>query len=220
VPRAHFGYLLTPPAPPGSAGDARRQADPPSRHQFAGSKRPDRDGPRLSSRRATAAQIEGGSASVACPGIHDVRHRPQRTQAAGSGCHRAQWHPGNGRKEPASSCQRAIGRRLPGEPGTQPAAGSTAVCPLPVRIVLSYLTYWYNDQDHKIDCLDARSHSIGTLPPAGYVLRLLYIGPAVVTCLKICCSPSRLPASGQGPSSYSRSRAGCPATQCERGSRP
>jgi hypothetical protein len=31
---------------------------------------------------------------------------------------------------------------------------------------------------------------------------------------------SRLPASGQGPSSYSRPRAGRPATQCERGRRP
>jgi hypothetical protein len=63
---------------------------------------------------------------------------------------------------------------------------------------------------------DARSHGTGGLPPAGQVLRPLYIGPAVMTCLKICRSPARLPASGQGSSNSSRPRAGHLATQCER----
>jgi hypothetical protein len=48
--------------------------------------------------------------------------------------------------------------------------------------------------------------------PALYIRQVLrlYIGPAVVKCVQICCSPS------QAPSGYIQLGAGCPATQCER----
>jgi len=48
----------------------------------------------------------------------------------------------------------------------------------------------------------------------------IYRGPAVVTCLEICCSLSLLLVSGSAPSGYSRPGPGCPATQCERGRGP
>ena len=45
----------------------------------------------------------------------------------------------------------------------------------------------------------------------------LYIRPAVVTCLELCCSHLGLPVSGPAPSGYSPARPRYPTTQCERG---
>src|SRR6266487_7029698 len=89
------------------------------------------------------------------------------------------------------------------------------VCPLPTRIVLSYLTLWAQ-----------RSSSQAQLPGGPLAWRqrttasgagaVTYIGPTVVTCLEIRW-PTGFWFSGPAPSRYSQPKAGRSATECERG---
>ena len=114
----------------------------------------------------------------------------------------------------------APGRDLvnrPGESGDPSRRSGAEVCQVPTRIVLSYLTLWAQRSRAQAWLPgDARSQGVGGLRPAGRCCGL-YIGPAFVTCLEICCSPSRGPVSGPAPSGCSEPRAGGLATQCERG---
>jgi hypothetical protein len=95
----------------------------------------------------------------------------------------------------------------PGGSGAQPAAGGTDVWPLPTRIALSYLMLWAQRSSSQAWLPgDARSQGGGGLRPAGRCCGLC-IGLAVVTCLEICCSPSRSPVSGLAPFGCSEPRA-------------
>ena len=101
-------------------------------------------------------------------------------------------------------------------PGSFRARAACQVCPLPTRIVLSYLTLWVQRSSSQAQLPGgARSLGANGLQPAGQVLSPIYRAGRV-TCLEIRWPPGFW-FSGPAPSRYSQPRAGRPATECERG---
>src|SRR6266516_6852392 len=104
----------------------------------------------------------------------------------------------------------------PASPEAHPPAARAGVCPLPMRIVLSYLILWAQRSSSQAQ-LPAGARSLG---PTDYSQRgrccHLYIGSTVVTCLEICW-PLGFWFSGAAASRYPQPRAGRSATECEHG---
>jgi hypothetical protein len=95
------------------------------------------------------------------------------------------------------------------------------LCLLPTRIVLSYLTHWAQRSRTQARAVWRRplASRRRTTGQRGRCCDL-YIGPAVVTRLEICCPLSGLLVGGPAPFGYSQPRAGRLATQCECGRGP
>jgi hypothetical protein len=112
---------------------------------------------------------------------------------------------------------RAVNR--PGKSGDPSRRSGADVCPLPTRIVLSYLTLWAHRQDHKRGlpgpCWPAWCRRVPR-QEAGAVG--LFMRPAVAACFEIRCSRTPSFRSGIGPRCPPLSPVGvcAPATQCER----